>query len=92
MARLYNKPTKEQFLEELEEEHKETIYKMLEIQDILINNPPNDKKFNNNQSKYLIEYLKIINNIETDNKHYDDNYLKNRINILHSKIFKHRRY
>lgn len=45
MARIYKTPTKEQIFNELDNDLKETLNKMLELQDILINDPPNDKKF-----------------------------------------------
>lgn len=90
MARIYKTPTKEQLLNELEQDHLTTINKMLEIQNILLNNPPNDKPFKKNEFKYMLEYINILTNIEfTD---YSDEHIQNSINNLYDKIFKNRRY
>ena len=40
MARIDKKPTDYQLFNVLSKEHKETIKKMLDIQDILLYNPP----------------------------------------------------
>ena len=90
MARIDKEPTKEQLFNGLSKEHKETINKMLEIQDILLINPPNDKRFNKHEFNYMIEYINILNNVQL--KDYSDEYLQNAINNLYDKIFKHRRY
>ena len=90
MARIYKTPTKEQILNEIEQEHLTTINKMLEIQDILLNNPPIDKSFIKSKFKYILEYIDILTNAEL--KDYSDNYIKNAINNLYDKIFKNRRY
>lgn len=92
MARIYKTPTKEQLYNELDDTLKTTLNKMLEIQNILINNPPNDKKFNNKQMNYFIEYSNILFQIENDNAHYTDDYIINAINNLYDKVFKNRRY
>lgn len=90
MARIYKTPTKEQLLNELEQDHLTTINKMLEIQNILLNNPPSDKPFKKNEFKYMLEYINILTNIEfTD---YSDEHIQNSINNLYDKIFKNRRY
>lgn len=63
---------------------------MLEIQDILLNNPPNDKRFKKNEVSYMLEYINILNNAELND--YSDEQIKNSINKLYNKIFKNRRY
>ena len=90
MARIYKTPTKEQVLNGLSEEHRNTINKMLEIQDILIDNPPNDKYFNNNEVKYMLQYISILSDVELTT--YSDERLQKAINRLHTNIFKNRRY
>lgn len=90
MARLYSTPKKEQVINGLSEEHRNTINKMLDIQDILLNNPPNDKRFKKNEFKYMLEYINILNNVQLSD--YSDEFLANAINNLYDKIFKHRRY
>ena len=63
---------------------------MLEIQDILLNNPPNDKRFKKNEVNYMLEYINILSNAELNN--YSDEQIKNSVNKLYNKIFKNRRY
>ena len=75
----------------LSEEHRDTINKALEIQNILLYEKPNDKRFNKNNTSYLLEYIQILNYIE-DNKDYSDKIAIMRINHLYNKIFKNRRY
>ena len=82
--------TSQELYNSLNKEHREIIDKMLEIQDILINDPPNDKKFNKNQYNYMLEYINILNNVEFSD--YSDKYLIKAIDNLYNKIFKHRRY
>lgn len=90
MAQIDKKPTKEQVLNELNEEHRHTINKMLDIQDILLKNPPSDKRFKRQEFNYMLEYIDILSNVQfTD---YSDEYLQNAINNLYDKIFKHRKY
>lgn len=86
MARVYQEANDDG----VNNEHIDTIKKALEIQDILINDPPNDKRFNNNSSKYLLDYITILNDVK--NSDYSDAYIVSRINSLYNKIFKHRRY
>lgn len=90
MARIDKKPTDEQLFNGLSKEHKETIKKMLDIQHILLNDPPNDKKFKKYECTYMLEYIDILNNVQFSD--YSDEYLQNAINKLYDKIFKHRRY
>ena len=90
MARVYKTPTKEQVINGLSEEHRQTINKMLDIQDILLKNPPNDKKFKKHEFNYMLEYINILNNVELSD--YSDEYLQDAINNLYDEIFKHRRY
>lgn len=90
MAQIYKEPKKEQLFNGLNQEHKDILKKMLEIQDILINNPPNDKRFNKQEFKYMLDYINILNNVQL--KDYSDEYLQEAIKELHDKIFKHRRY
>ena len=89
MARIYQKPTVEQLLKELDEEHKDTINKMLEIQDILLVRPPNDKSFNKYAFNYISDYVSILNKLELTD--YSDEQLQRSINSLYDKIFKKRR-
>ena len=90
MAKIYKTPTKEQLFNELDNDLKTTLNKMLELQDILINNPPNDKKFNKHSFNYMLEYIDILNNVQF--KNYSDEYVTNTINNLYDKVFKNRRY
>lgn len=90
---IKRRQTKEQLIKDLtngDDYFKETINKMLEIQETLLFNPPKDKRFNNHSSNYLIEYINIINNVEIYG--YSDEYLKGSVNRLHEQIFKNRRY
>lgn len=90
MAQVDKRPTKEQVLSDLSEEHRNTINKMLDIQDILLKNPPSDKRFKRQEFNYMLEYIDILSNMQfTD---YSDEYITNAINNLYDKIFKHRRY
>lgn len=90
MARIYKTPTKEQLYNELDKPLKDTINKMLALQEILLNTPPSDKRFKKNETNYMLEYINILNNVEL--KDYSDEYLQNAINNLYDKVFKHRRY
>ena len=63
---------------------------MLELQDILINNPPNDKRFKD--IDYFMEYYDIISKVQDPNVNYSDEYIVIAINSLYNKVFKHRRY
>ena len=92
MAQIYKPLTKEQVLSNANDELKDTLNKMIDIQDILINDPPNDKKFNKKCIDYFIEYSNILFQIESDNARYTDEYITKAINNLYDKIFKHRRY
>ena len=90
MAQIYKTPTKEQLYNELSDNLKTTLNKMLELQDVLINNPPNDKKFKKREFNYMLEYIDILNNVQF--KDYSDEYVTNAINNLYDKVFKNRRY
>lgn len=90
MARINKEPSIDQLFSELDDEGKSTITKALEIQDILINNPPSDKRFNNKSFKYILDYIEILNAVENDD--YNDEYIQRRINSLYNKVFKNRRY
>ena len=90
MAQIYKKPTKEQLYYKLNNDLKPTLNKMLVLQDILINNPPNDKKFNKRGFNYMLEYIDILTNVEF--KNYSDEYIINAIDNLYNKVFKNRRY
>ena len=92
MARIYNTPTQEQLLDSVSDDLKETLHKMIEIKDILLNDPPKDKKFNDKYMDYFIEYSTILFKVEGIDKHYSNYYIKNAINNLHKKIFRRRRY
>ncbi len=90
MAQIDIKPKQEQVFNGLSEEHRNTLNKMIEIQDILLNDPPNDKRFKRQEFNYMLEYIDILTNVQyTD---YSDEYITNAINNLYDKIFKHRRY
>lgn len=90
MAQIDIKPKQEQVFNGLSEEHRNTLNKMIEIQDILLNDPPNDKRFKRQEFNYMLEYIDILSNVQfTD---YSDEYITNAINNLYDKIFKHRRY
>ena len=93
MAEIYNTtyPTKEQALKGMSQEHRETILKMFDIQNIMFVNPPSDKRYKKNECNYLIAYTKIIEMVQ-DDKNYNDECVKHLINDLYDKIFKHRRY
>lgn len=71
---------------------KTTIKQMTEIQDILFNTPPNDKGFNKKSFNYTIELFNILTDLEQSNEHYSEEQIQKRINNLHNKIFKNRRY
>ena len=74
-------------------ELKDTINKMLEINDILLNNQPTDKKIKRNEFKYMIDLFNIMTAISGENnKNYSDDEIKASINQLYNKIFKNRRY
>lgn len=75
-------------LQDLTKDQQEIIKKMLDIQDIL-DNPPNDKMFINNECTYLIEYIDILGDVEFSN--YSDIVIQKRVTSLHNKIFKNRR-
>ena len=89
MTRIYKTPRKEEILSNLSE-HQHVIKKMLDIQDILINDPPNDKRFKKHEFNYMLKYINILNNVQL--KDYSDKYLQNAINNLYDEIFKNRRY
>ena len=90
MAQIDIKPKQEQVFNGLSEEHRNILNKMIEIQDILLNDPPNDKRFKRQEFNYMLEYIDILSNVQfTD---YSDEYITNAINNLYDKIFKHRRY
>ena len=90
MAQIDIKPKQEQVFNGLSEEHRNTLNKMIEIQDILLNDPPNDKRFKRQEFNYMLEYIDILTDVQyTD---YSDEYITNAINNLYDKIFKHRRY
>lgn len=90
MARIDHKHTLNQLKKQLDTEHQETINKMLKIQDLLFCNPPRDKRFMKYETKYLLKYIDIINNVQSTD--YNEPYIQNSINNLYDKIFKHRRY
>lgn len=69
-----------------------TIKQIIEIQDILFNNPPNDKRFNKSSLSYTLELFNIMTDLELDNGHYSDEAIQRRINNLYNRIFKNRRY
>lgn len=92
MARIYQTPTREQILNDANDEFKETLNKMIAIQDILLNDPPKDKKFNKRYMDYFIEYSTILFKVESENERYTNTYIQNAINRLYNKIFKNRRY
>lgn len=78
--------------DDINKELKDTINKMLEINDIVLHNPPNDKIFKRYQFNYTIELFNILTDLEQCNGHYSEEQIQKRINNLHSKIFKNRRY
>ena len=71
---------------------KKTINQVLEIQRILFDNPPNDKQFNKMSFNYTIELFNILMIIDQDKGNYSDALIQQKINNLHKKIFKNRRY
>ena len=71
---------------------KTTLKQMTEIQDILFNTPPNDKRFNKKSFNYTTEFFNILTDLEEDKGNYNEEQIQKRINNLHSKIFKNRRY
>ena len=90
MAKITKPIKKSQLLNEVSDEQKDTINKMLELQDIIINNPPNDKRFKD--IDYFMEYYDIISKVQDPNVNYSDEYIVIAINSLYNKVFKHRRY
>lgn len=79
--------------DDINKELKDTINKMLEINDIVLHNPPNDKIFKRYQFNYTIELFNIMTAITGESKkNYSDEEIKASINRLHDKIFKNRRY
>ena len=90
MAKITKPIKKNQLLNEISDEQKDTINKMLELQDIIINNPPNDKRFKD--IDYFMEYYDIISKVQDPNVNYSDEYIVIAINSLYNKVFKHRRY
>jgi hypothetical protein len=90
MAKIDKPIKKDQLLDDISEEHRDTINKMLELQDILINDPPNDKRFNKYSINYMLDYISILNDVQY--KDYSDEYLIISINNLYNRVFKHRRY
>lgn len=69
----------------------ETIKKALKITDILINNPPKDKRFLKRYDDYFLQYYLIISRVQ-ENKHYSDDEIQRDINKLYNDIFKNRRH
>ena len=92
MAEIYKTPTREQILHSASDELKETLNKMIAIQDILLHDPPKDKKFNKRYMDYFIEYSTILFKVESENERYTNKHIINAINRLYDKIFKNRRY
>lgn len=76
----------------MQDDYKKTINQVLEIQDILFNNPPNDKQFNKKSFNYTLDLFNILMIIDQDKGNYSDKMIQQRINNLHKKIFKNRRY
>lgn len=66
------------------------INKMLELQDILINNPPNDKSFKKHEFNYLLAYMNILAKVQYSD--YNDEHIINAIDKLNDRVFKNRRY
>lgn len=71
---------------------KDILNKMIEIKDILIDNPPNDKRFNKKYFDYTLDLFNIYTQLEQDNTNYSTAFIQKEINDLHKKIFKNRRY
>ena len=89
---MINKPLKKNStnLNDIDEDLREFTFKVMGIQNILTNETPNDKAFNKHYCTYLIEYIELINKIDSDV--YDDNMINLKISALYNKIFKNRRY
>lgn len=76
----------------MQDDYKKTINQVLEIQDILFNKPPNDKQFNKKSFNYTLDLFNILMIIDQDKGNYNNKMIQQRINNLHKKIFKNRRY
>jgi len=68
----------------------DTRDKLSELLDILLTNPPNDKKFNNNHFNYILKLFSISEHIEQEE--YSEDLIEKEINALYNKVFKNRRY
>lgn len=90
MVQIDKPPDKELLFKNLSKKHKDTINKMLDLQDILLNDPPNDKRFKKNEFNYFMEYFNIIGIIQYSD--YNDRDIQETINKLYNEVFKHRRY
>lgn len=94
MARVYKDTTTLKMKYEIQHSElsngtKEAIYKWLDIQDILLYNPPNDKRFKKHKDTYFKEFFKIVLNVKKGI--YNDCYYISVINDLYKKVFKNRR-
>lgn len=69
----------------------EKIKKALKITDILINNPPKDKRFLKRYDDYFLQYFLIMSRVQ-ENKHYSDDEIQRDVNKLYNDIFKNRRH
>lgn len=79
-------------LDELSQEHKETIKRALQIRDILLLHTPNDKRFKRKYNDYLLDFIKIISYLDDkEGVDYSEDEIQNRINALYNEIFKNRR-
>lgn len=70
----------------------ETIKKMLKITDILLYNPPKDKRFLKRSDNYFIQLYLIMSRVQDENKHYSDDEIQRDVNALYNDIFKNRRH
>lgn len=73
-------------------DYEDTINKVLQIQKILTLNQSLDKQIDKKGINYMLEYIKILNLLDYDDKRITDEMIKKKIDNLYYKIFKNRRY
>lgn len=73
-------------------DYEDTINKALQIQKILTLNQSLDKQIDKKGINYMLEYIKILNLLDYDDKRITDEMIKKKIDNLYYKIFKNRRY
>jgi hypothetical protein len=93
---MINKPIKsldtDTSLNGLNDKEIDTIKKMLQIRDILLFDEPKDKEFMKKSTSYLLDFIIILNKLESENDDYTDIAIQRDINRLYARIFKNRRH